>query len=93
MTLPVSVCYLGRYTAGRTLYRGGLLFAVVGLFIALFPALESLAISTSNPIPNLDVVGVATGLVLAVVGVIGLGSLMKEMGVLKRIDSGEYCKK
>jgi hypothetical protein len=88
-----DVCYLGRYTAGRTLYYGGLLFAMVGLFIALFPALENFAISTGNPIPNLDAVGVATVLVLAVVGVIGIGSLMKGMGALKRINSGEYCKR
>ena len=88
-----DVCYLGRYTAGRTLYYGGLMFAIVGLFIALFPALSDFAISTGNPIPNLDAVGVATGLVLAVVGVIGIGSLVKGMGVLKKIDSGEYCKK
>lgn len=88
-----DICYLGRYTAGRTLYYGGLLFAIIGLFIAFFPVLDSLAISTGNPIPNLDAVGVATGLVLVVVGVIGIGSLVKGMGVLKRIDSGEYCRK
>ncbi len=87
-----DVCYLGKYTAGRTLYYGGLLFAVVGLFIAFFPSLENFAISTGNPIPNLDAVGVATGLVLGVVGVIGIGSLIKGIGALKRIDSGEYCK-
>jgi ABC-type nickel/cobalt efflux system permease component RcnA len=88
-----DICYLGKYTAGRTLYYGGILFAIVGLFIAFFPTLENVAISTGNPIPNLDSVGVATGLVLAVVGVIGIGSLTKGMGALKRIDSGEYCKK
>ncbi|MCL5412419.1 MAG: hypothetical protein M1474_02135, partial [Candidatus Marsarchaeota archaeon] len=33
-------------------------------------------ISTGNPIPNLDAVGVATFLVLFVVGVIGIGSLV-----------------
>ncbi len=88
-----DVCYLGRYTAGRTLYHDGLLFAVVGLFIAFFPSLRNFAISTGNPIPNLDAVGVATGLVLAVVGLIGIGSMVKGMGALKRINSGEYCKK
>ena len=88
-----DVCYLGRYTAGRTLYYGGLLFAIVGLFVAFFPFLNDLAISTGNPIPNLDAVGVATGLVLAVVGVIGIGSLVKGMGTLKKINSGEYCRK
>ena len=87
-----DLCYLGRFTAGRTLYYGGLLFAAIGLFVAFFPAIDDLAISTGNPIPNLDAVGVATGLVLAVVGIVGVGSLIKGMGELKRIDSGEYCK-
>ncbi len=87
-----DVCYLGRFTAGRTLYYGGLLFALVGLFIALFPVLDNLAISTGNPIPNLDAIGVSTGLVLAVVGVIGMWSLTNGLRTLKSIDSGKYCK-
>lgn len=87
-----DVCFLGKYTAGRTLYYGGLLFAVVGLFVSFFPAIESFAISTGNQIPNLDAIGLATGLVLAVVGGIGAVSLAKGLRVLKTIDSGEYCK-
>jgi|SRR5579875_201507 ABC-type nickel/cobalt efflux system permease component RcnA len=87
-----DLCFLGRYTAGRTLYYGGLLFSLVGIFIILVPTLDSLAIPTGIAIPNLDAVGVATALVLAVVGVIGIGSLVKGVGTLKSIDSGEYCK-
>ena len=88
-----DLCYLGRFTAGRTLYYGGLLFAVVGLFIVAFPAIDTLAISTGNPIPNLDAVEIATGLVLAVVGGIGLGSLARGLSALKTVDSAEYCEK
>ncbi len=86
-----DLCYLGRFTAGRTLYYGGLLFALVGLFVTFLPSIESLAISTGNPIPNLDAVGVATVLVLVVVGVIGAGSMVKGIRTLNEIDSGKYC--
>lgn len=67
---------LGRNVAGRTLYYGGMAFAAIGLLVTGFPFLNSLAISTGNPIPNLDSVGVATILVLVVVGVLGIGSLV-----------------
>ncbi len=71
-----EVAYLGRKTAGRTLYYGGMLFAVIGILIIFFPAIESFAISTGNPIPNLDSISVATLLVLGVVGVFGIGNLI-----------------
>ena len=86
-----DVCYLGKYTAGRTLYYGGMLFALVGLLVLVFPSLESFAFSTGMPIPNVDAVGLATGLVLSVVGVIGIGSLVHGLQKLKSINSREYC--
>ena len=86
-----DVCYLGRSTAGRTLYYGGLLFAAVGAFLAVFPSVLAYSISTGNPIPNLDSIGVSTGLVLAVVGGIGLWSMWRGVRELKAIDSGRYC--
>ncbi len=67
---------VGRKTSGRTLYYGGALFTIIGLLIILFPAIESIALQTGNPIPNLNSIGVATILVLGVVGVIGIGSLI-----------------
>ncbi len=77
-----QVKYVGRKTAGRTLWYGGIAFAVIGALIIAFPVLDRIAVSTGNQIPNLDSVGIATVLVLLVVGVIGLGSLvlgMREM--------------
>lgn len=87
-----DVCYLGRATGGRTLYYGGMLFAAVGVFLLFFPTLANFAVSTGNPIPNLNSVGLATFLVLAVVGGVGIWSMAKGLRELKRIDSGAYCR-
>ncbi len=86
-----DICYVGKYTAGRTLYYGGMLFTLVGLLVILFPSFESFALSTGVPIPNVDAVGIATGLVLGVVGIIGLGSLIRGLQRLKSIDTRQYC--
>ncbi len=67
---------VGRRTSGRTLYYGGALFIILGLLILLFPAIDSIALQTGNPIPNLNSIGIATILVFGVVGVIGIGSLI-----------------
>ncbi|MDE1871457.1 MAG: hypothetical protein KGI06_04445 [Candidatus Micrarchaeota archaeon] len=82
-----DVSYIGRKTGGRTLYYGGMLFALIGVLVVAFPAINSFAISTGNPIPNLDSVGVATILVLLVVGVIGIGSLVKGFIDISKIDA------
>ncbi len=71
-----QVKYVGQKTAGRTLLYGGIAFFVIGALVVVFPSIEGLAISTGNPIPNLDSIGVATVLVLLVVGAIGIGSLV-----------------
>jgi ABC-type nickel/cobalt efflux system permease component RcnA len=68
--------FVGRKTAGRTLYYGGVAFALIGALILAFPVIDKLAVSTGNPIPNLDSIGVATVLVLIVVGVIGAGNII-----------------
>ncbi|MDG6909267.1 MAG: hypothetical protein JRN08_02760 [Nitrososphaerota archaeon] len=72
-----QIKYVGRSAAARTLYLGGLAFAIIGGLVIAFPLLDTFAISTGNPIPNLDSIGVATVLVLFTVGVIGLGSIYK----------------
>ncbi len=71
-----QIKHIGRKTAGRTLYYGGMMFAIIGLLIIAFPVIDGWAISTGNPIPNLDSVGVATLLVLVVVGIFGLGNMV-----------------
>lgn len=74
-----EIGYIGRKTAGRTLYYGGAMFALIGLLIILFPMIDKIALSTGNHIPNLDSIGVATVLVLVVVGGIGIGNLILTM--------------
>ena len=68
---------IGRSTAARTLYLGGLAFMVVGAVVAAAPWLSGVALATGNPIPNLNSIGYATVLVIAVVGVIGGSSIWK----------------
>jgi hypothetical protein len=68
---------IGRSTAARTLYLGGLAFMVVGAVVAAAPWLSAMAISTGNPIPNLNSIGYATVLVITVVGIIGGTSIWK----------------
>jgi len=70
-----QIKYIGRSAAARTLYLGGLAFSIIGGLIVAFPILDTIAISTGNPIPDLDSIGVATVLVLFTVGVIGLSSI------------------
>ncbi len=83
-----EVSIVGRKTAGRTLFYGGAAFAIIGGLIISFPYIDSIALSTGNVIPNLSSIGVATILVLIVVGIIGLGSLVlgfKEITNMSRI--------
>ena len=70
-----QIKYVGRSAAARTLYLGGVAFAIIGVLIIDFPFIDGIAISTGNPIPNLDSIGVATVLVLMTVGIIGFGNL------------------
>lgn len=81
-----AVKYLGRSTAGRTLYYGGILFSIIGALVTAFPLINTIAITTGNPIPNLDSVGVSTILVLGTVGVIGIGSMIKGYRELVRLS-------
>ncbi len=77
-----QIRHVGRLTAGRTLMYGGIAFSIIGAVIVAFPLIDNFAISTGSSIPNLDSIGVATVLVLLVVGVIGIGNLvigMREM--------------
>ncbi|MGC8600803.1 MAG: hypothetical protein ACP5LX_07120, partial [Nitrososphaeria archaeon] len=68
---------IARRSAGRTLYYGGLAFMIIGLIVILIPPVDSFAISTGVPIPNLDALDIGLILVLIVVGVIGIWGLLK----------------
>ncbi|AAK40822.1 hypothetical protein SULI_07610 [Saccharolobus solfataricus] len=71
-----KISYVARKTAGRTLYYGGLVFTIVGLLIIGFPIIDNFAISTGNPIPNLDAIDIGFLLVISVVGIIGISSII-----------------
>jgi hypothetical protein len=87
-----QIKYVGRKTAGRTLYYGGMIFAVIGVFVIVFPAIDQWAISTGNPIQNLDSIGVSTLLVLIVVGVFGIGNIILSLRELTR-NNGRQANK
>ena len=72
-----EVKYVGRKTAGITLYYGGITFALVGLLIIFLPQIDAWAISTGIPIPNLDAIDIGFLLVISVVGIIGLYGIIK----------------
>ncbi|MHB1907462.1 MAG: hypothetical protein ACYCQJ_01170 [Nitrososphaerales archaeon] len=72
-----QIKYVGRSASARTLYLGGIAFALIGSLIVAFPFLDSFAISTGNPIPNLDSIGIASFLVIIVVGLIGFGNVYR----------------
>src|SRR5579875_272055 len=79
-----EVKYIGRSTAGRTLYYGGMTFSVVGLIILLLPTIDSIAIPTGNPIPNLDAINIGFLLAVGVVGGIGVVSIIRSMREVER---------
>nr|WP_252901441.1 hypothetical protein [Vulcanisaeta sp. JCM 14467] len=80
-----EVKYVGRKTAGITLYYGGLVFALVGLLIIFLPQIDAWAISTGIPIPNLDAIDIGFLLVISVVGIIGLYGIIKSYKEAVRI--------
>jgi len=82
---------VARRSAGRTLYYGGLAFIVIGLLVIAIPSIDSFAISTGVPIPNLNALDVGLFLVLIVVGIIGIWGLFKSYReVLTESGSGSY---
>lgn len=80
-----AILFIARKTAGRTLYYGGIVFALVGLLILAFPIIDNWAIPTGNPIPNLDAVNIGFLLVVSVVGIIGISSIIMSYREVTRI--------
>lgn len=83
LTLP-QMQRIGRSTAARTLYIGGLAFVAVGAVVAALPGLGGYALSTGSAIPNLDSIGYATVLIVLVVGVVGGHSLWRAYREIRR---------
>ncbi|MDG7038424.1 MAG: hypothetical protein JRN37_04605 [Nitrososphaerota archaeon] len=84
-----DIKFVGRSTAGRTLYYGGLSFALVGLLIAAVPILDTLSISTGSPIPNLNLVNVGFLLTVGVVGGIGLYSVIRAFKDISKMKASQ----
>jgi hypothetical protein len=80
-----DVKYIGRRTAGVTLYYGGLAFALVGLLVIFLPQIDAWAISTGIPIPNLDAFDIGLILVLVTVGAIGLYGIISSYREVVRL--------
>ena len=72
---------VARRTAGFTLYYGGLLFIAAGGLIVALPEVDAWAVATGVPISNLDPINIGTILVLAVVGILGIGTMLRETGI------------
>ena len=87
-----QIKFVGKSAAASTLYYGGLAFALIGVLLVAFPFIDQFAVSTGNPIPNLDSVSVASLLVIGVVGVIGLGSLLRGFRDLGKISTEQSAK-
>lgn len=80
-----EIGFIGKMTAGRVLYYGGIVFFLVGLLILGLPIIDNWAIETGNPIPNLNAINIGFLLVVGVVGVIGITSIIKAyMKVIKK---------
>jgi ABC-type nickel/cobalt efflux system permease component RcnA len=80
-----EVKYVGTATAGRTLYYGGIAFALVGLLILLLPSIDAFAVYTGNPIPNLNAINVGFLLVVGVVGGVGITSIIKSFSEISKV--------
>jgi ABC-type nickel/cobalt efflux system permease component RcnA len=80
-----EIRYVGTSTAGRTLYYGGIAFALVGLLILLLPGIDAFAVSTGNPIPNLNTINVGFLLVVGVVGGVGITSIIKSFSEVSKV--------
>lgn len=84
-----QIKYIGRSAAARTLYLGGIAFVAIGGIIAGFPLIDSISVNTGNPLPNLNSIGVASVLVLLVVGIIGFGNVYKGYREIKNLHKSE----
>lgn len=82
-----DIKYIGKTTAGRTLYYGGIAFAIIGMLVLALPTVDNFAVSTGLNIPNLNAIDVGFLLVIIVVGIIGAWSLWESYREIKNIKS------
>lgn len=72
--------------SGKTLWAGGLVFVIGGLFGLLFPKLAGYAITTPFHVHNLHHLGIAIVLVIVVVLIIGVGSIWQERKRFRKVN-------
>ncbi len=80
-----DIKYIGKTTAGRTLYYGGIAFALIGFLVIILPSIDNFAISTGVGIPNLNAIDIGFLLVIIVVGLIGTWSMWKSYMEIKSL--------
>lgn len=80
-----DIKYIGKATAGRTLYYGGIAFTIIGVLVLALPTVDNFAVSTGLSIPNLNAIDVGFLLVIIVVGIIGAWSLWESYREIKNI--------
>lgn len=83
-----DIKYIGKTTAGRTLYYGGIAFTIIGMLVLALPTVDNFAVSTGINIPNLNAIDVGFLLVIIVVGIIGTWSLWESYREIKNIKTG-----
>jgi threonine/homoserine/homoserine lactone efflux protein len=90
-----DIKYVGKSTAGKTLYYGGIAFAIIGLIVSLLPTIDNYGISTGVNIPNLDAINLGFILVIFVVGIIGTWSIIssyREIKYIRKIGMNKLSK-
>lgn len=80
---PGAIERFGRRVSGNVLFYGGLVFAVAGALIIVFPSLASFGIPTGIPVYNLDSINVGLFLVILSVGVVGGISIWQALRELR----------
>ncbi|MEM2488712.1 MAG: hypothetical protein QXV56_02320 [Thermoplasmata archaeon] len=78
-----DIKYVGKSTAGKTLYYGGIAFSIIGIIVILLPSILDVGISTGLEIPNLSAIDLGFLLVILVVGIIGAWSLINSYREIK----------
>lgn len=79
-----SIRHVGLVTAARTLFWGGVMFTVAGVFVLAFPSLADAGFSTGLKVHNLHTIGLPLLLVIVVVAGVGITTLVREMRRVNR---------
>ncbi|MGC8710376.1 MAG: hypothetical protein ACP5RF_02085 [Candidatus Micrarchaeia archaeon] len=85
-----QIAYIAKKTSGRMLAYGGIVFAIAGIILILFPQLYNYNIITPLKIHNLHSLGIGFILVIAVVGIISIPSYLYAVKESKKLKPDKY---